>query len=128
MWTILIHIWSDIPTWVRVNGSALKQDSGSPVGQGPIDTVTVTCNPANICHTAEHIPIMVAEHILVKGGKIDGTGGILSFLLHNPKQPIWSQMSSLKENAGIFLILGIMFTVDVWMFHAYQMFWNWSSK
>lgn len=62
-----------VHTWVRVNGSALKQDSGSPVGQGPIDTVTVSCYPANICHTAEHVPVMVAEHILVMRGKIDGT-------------------------------------------------------
>lgn len=64
---------ADVHTWVRVNGSALKQDSGSPVGQGPIDTVTVSCYPANICHTAEHVPVMVAEHILVMRGKIDGT-------------------------------------------------------
>lgn len=53
-----------IHTWVRVNGSALKQDSGPSVGQRPIDTVTVSCYPADICHTAEYISIMVAEDIL----------------------------------------------------------------
>lgn len=56
-------------TWVRVNRSALKQKSGSPVGQGPIHTVTVTGYPANISHTAKHVSIMVVEDVLrMRGG------------------------------------------------------------
>lgn len=53
-------------TWVRVNRGALKQDCGCPIGQRSIDDVTVSCYPADVCHTAEHIPIMIAEDILVR--------------------------------------------------------------
>lgn len=51
-------------TWVRVNRSALKQNRGSSVGQGSVDGVTVSCDPTDICHTAEHIAVMVAEDVL----------------------------------------------------------------
>ena len=51
-------------TWIRVNRSAFKQHSGSPVSQGPVDGVTVSSDPADVCHTAKHVPILVAEDIL----------------------------------------------------------------
>lgn len=66
--TLKFQATADIHTWVRVNRSALKQDSGSPVGQWAVHTVTVSCYPANVSHTAKHILIMVAEDALVIKG------------------------------------------------------------
>lgn len=53
-----------LPTWVGVDWSALKQDRGASIGQRSVDTVTVSCDPADICHAAKHISILVAEDIL----------------------------------------------------------------
>lgn len=66
---------ADVHTWVGVNGGALEQDSGSPVGKRPVDTVAVSGYPTNICHAAEYISVMVVEDILVTRGKRDGTNG-----------------------------------------------------
>lgn len=62
---IMRKVGAVIHTRVRVYGSALKKDSSSPVGQRPVDAVTVSCYPTNISHTAKHISIMVVEDILV---------------------------------------------------------------
>lgn len=59
------EVYLEVHTWVRVDRSALKQDRGGPIGQGPVHTVTVSCYPANVCHTAKHISIVVIEDILV---------------------------------------------------------------
>lgn len=71
----LNSVCGDVHTWVGVNGSALKQDGRPPVGQGPVDTVAVSCDPADICHTAKHVSVMVAEDVLVMRGKIYVTIG-----------------------------------------------------
>lgn len=55
---------ADVHTRIRVNRSAFKQHSGSPVGQRSVDGVTVSSDPADVCHAAKHIPILVAEDIL----------------------------------------------------------------
>lgn len=62
------RVRTDVDTWVGVNGRALKQHRGSPVGQRPVDTVTVSRYPADVGHTAEHVPVMVAEDILPTRG------------------------------------------------------------
>lgn len=59
-----IHTVRDVRTWIRINGGALKQHGGAPIGQGPVDDVTVSCYPANVCHAAENVAVVVAEHIL----------------------------------------------------------------
>lgn len=53
-----------VHTWIRVNRSAFKQHGGCPVGQGSVDSVAVSSDPADVGHAAKHIPILVAEDIL----------------------------------------------------------------
>lgn len=52
------------PTWVRVNRRALEQDGGGAVTQRTVHHVTVTRYPADVGHTAEHVPVPVIEHVL----------------------------------------------------------------
>lgn len=59
-----------VHTWIRVDRSAFKQHSGSPVSQGSVDGVTVSSDPADVCYTAKHVPILVAEDILGTGGQV----------------------------------------------------------
>lgn len=53
-----------VVTWVWVNRRALKQDGGGPIAQRAVHNVAVSCYPANVGHTAEHVAILVVKHIL----------------------------------------------------------------
>lgn len=56
-------------TRVRMDGSALKQDCGATVAEGAVDHIGVPRDPANVCHTAKDVPVLVVEHVLRKRGE-----------------------------------------------------------
>lgn len=56
-------------TRVRMDGSALKKDCGATIAEGAVDHISVPCDPADVCHAAKDIPVLVVEHVLHKGGE-----------------------------------------------------------
>lgn len=53
-----------ILTSIGVNWGALKKDTGGSIAERPIHHVAVSCNPANVSHTAEDVTWPVVEHKL----------------------------------------------------------------
>lgn len=51
-------------TWVRVHWSAFKQHRGASIAKRSIHNIAVSCDPANVSHTAEDIALPVVKHIL----------------------------------------------------------------
>jgi len=52
-----------------MDGSALKKDCGAAVAEGAIDRVGVPCDPADVCHAAKDVPVLVVEDVLRKRGE-----------------------------------------------------------
>lgn len=59
-------------TRVRVNGGALKKDTGCSIAEGPIYHIAVSCDPADVSHTAKDIPRLVVKHKLQKQERLSG--------------------------------------------------------
>lgn len=53
-------------TRVRIDRSALKKDSGTTIAEGAVDHIGVSRDPADVCHTAKDVPVLVVKHILNK--------------------------------------------------------------
>lgn len=53
-------------TRVRIDRSTLKKDSGTTIAEGAIDHIGVSCDPADVCHTAKDVPVVIVEHVLNK--------------------------------------------------------------
>lgn len=53
-------------TWVGVHRCALKEDSGGAVAQWAIHHIAVSCDPADIRYTAEHVAVPVIKDVLLK--------------------------------------------------------------
>lgn len=69
MHNIHVYRWiliggSGLPTWIRVGGSALVEESGGTVCQGTVHNIGVASDPADVSHTAEDITVSVVEHVL----------------------------------------------------------------
>lgn len=52
-----------------MDGSALKKDCSATIAEGAIDHIGVPRDPADVCHTAKDVPVLVAEYVLLKRGK-----------------------------------------------------------
>lgn len=59
-------------TRIRVNWGALKKDAGCSIAEGPVYHVAVSCNPADVSHTAEDVPWPVVKHKLHKQERLSG--------------------------------------------------------
>lgn len=70
LWLLLLcyqfMVSDERPTWVWVNGRALEQDGGGSVAQRSVHHVAVTRDPADVGHAAEHVSILVIEHVLTQ--------------------------------------------------------------
>lgn len=53
-------------TWVGVHRCALKQDSGGAVAQRAVHHIAVSCDPADVRHTAKHVAVPVVKDVLLK--------------------------------------------------------------
>lgn len=62
-------------TWVWVHRCALKQDGGGTIAQWAVNHIAVSCYPADVCHAAKHVTILVVEDILKKRHKQDTQQG-----------------------------------------------------
>lgn len=51
-------------TWVRVHWSAFKQDRGASIAEWSIHNIAMSCDPANIGHTAKNITFLVVKYTL----------------------------------------------------------------
>lgn len=52
-----------------MDGSALIKDCSAAIAEGAIDHIGVPRDPANVCHTAKDVSVLVVEHILLKRGE-----------------------------------------------------------
>lgn len=49
-----------------MDGSALKKNCGAAIAEGAIDHIGVPCDPADVCHAAKDVPVLVVKHVLHK--------------------------------------------------------------
>ena len=49
--------------------SALKKDCGAAIAEWAVDHIGVPRDPADVCHAAKDVPVLVVEHVLQKRGE-----------------------------------------------------------
>lgn len=59
-------------TRIRVNWGALKEDTGCSIAEGPIYHIAVSCDPADVSHTAKDVSWLVVKHKLRKQERQSG--------------------------------------------------------
>ena len=53
-----------ILTWVWVYRYALKEHTGGSIAEWSIHNIGVSRDPANVCHTAKYVSLIVVKHKL----------------------------------------------------------------